>query len=185
VKWRSLTHNSVHWGCYRWTFLDGNPRNPDVEYESPMESSNGSRHQHADQKSGGKKTAVVSGLRNTALGLFYWHAHFGHVVVPTVCSKNHWTRRKLSHKELADTLGVPVTISWKACPNVLSRLTHIPIPGNFVTCMFNGVIDGKNGSTAFDLGGSEVPPVRTKRREGRHFEQPAGRTVAASPKATC
>jgi hypothetical protein len=80
--------------------------------------------QAIDQTIGGKKTTVVESsnmcLRNTAWGLLNWDTCFGHVEVPTVYSNTHWTRRKLTHKELADALDVPATIGRKAHPKNLN-----------------------------------------------------------------
>jgi hypothetical protein len=86
-----------------------------LSWKQPVKAVSNTLIQVIDQKLSGRQAQIIGGdnynLENTALGLLNWHTRFGQVTVPSVYSKLHWSRRKLSDKELADALDIPVTIS--------------------------------------------------------------------------
>jgi hypothetical protein len=132
-----------------------------------------------DQKLGGRRTGKIAPsnhcLRNRALGLLQWEHRFENVVVPTVYSKSHWTRRKLSDKELTDALDIPATIARKAHPKVLKWLTSLVTPGKIISYVLNGLLKGptsfeenddRNKLVGFKRQGAELKNAPCRRRQG-------------------
>ena len=91
------------------------------------------------------KTALDASARNAPNGLLSWNKRHGWIYAPSVFSSDHWTKRRLSIKELAKALDTPADALTAITSDDGHCLQQVAVPGKVLSQLIQCVNRNRGG----------------------------------------